>query len=184
MKYKEWKSIGRNNHNFSYNINQKNKGEINLNFTTIILNGDAQLTKNYGIYANGSIHISNQLIAIKGKHSPIYRFGNQFEIPDYFSQCQWYGNGPGESYADRKNAVMVGKYSSSIDNMHTNYARPQENGNRTDTRWVKFSNGKGSSIQFISDELFDFSASHFTQEDLDSGQDKTTTQKHGKTSCT
>ena len=63
---------------------------------------------------------------------------------------------------------MVGKYSSSIDNMHTRYARPQENGNRTDTRWAKFSNGKGSSIQFISDELFDFSASHFTQEDLDS----------------
>ena len=180
MKYKEWKSIGRNNYKFSYSINQKNKGEINLNFTTIILNGDAQLTKNYDIYANGRVHISNQLIAIKGKHSPIYRFGNQFEIPEYFSQCQWYGNGPGESYVDRKNAVMVGKYSSSIDNMHTSYARPQENGNRTDTRWAKFSNGKGSSIQFISDELFDFSASHFTQEDLDSGPNKASTQKHGK----
>ncbi|MDC2982233.1 DUF4981 domain-containing protein [Bacteroidota bacterium] len=180
VKYKEWKSIGRNNYKFSYSINQKNKGEINLNFTTMILNGDAQLTKNYDIYANGRVHISNQLIAIKGKHSPIYRFGNQFEIPEYFSQCQWYGNGPGESYVDRKNAVMVGKYSSSIDNMHTNYARPQENGNRTDTRWAKFSNGKGSSIQFISDELFDFSASHFTQEDLDSGPNKASTQKHGK----
>ena len=93
-------------------------------------------------------YISNQLTAIKGEHSPIYRFGNQFEIPDYFSQCQWYGNGPGESYADRKSAVMAGKYSSSITNMHTNYARPQENG-RTDTRWVKFSNGKGEhSIYF------------------------------------
>ena len=156
------------------------KREINLSFTKAILNGDAQLIKNYEIYANGRIHITNQLIALKGEHSPIYRFGNQFEIPEHFSQCQWYGNGPGESYVDRKNGVMVGKYNSSIDNMHTNYARPQENGNRTDTRWVKFSNGKGSSIQFISDKLFDFSASHFTQEDLDSGLDKTTTQKHGK----
>ena len=180
VKYNEWKTVGRNNTNFSYNMNQKNKGEINLSFSTSILNGDAQLTKSYEIYANGRIHISNQLTAIKGEHSPIYRFGNQFEIPDYFSQCKWYGNGPGESYADRKNAVMVGKYSSSIDNMHTNYARPQENGNRTDTRWVKFSNGKGSSVQFISDELFHFSASHFKKEDLDSGPDKTTTQKHGK----
>ena len=180
MIYKEWRDVGKNNTSFSYTINQKNKGEINLSFTTAILNGDAQLTKNYDIYSNGRIHISNQLTAIKGDHSPMYRFGNQFEIPDYFTQCQWYGNGPGESYADRKSAVMVGKYNSSIDNMHTNYARPQENGNRTDTRWVKFSNGKGSSVQFISNELFNFSASHFAQEDLDSGPNKTTTQKHGK----
>ena len=29
VKYNEWKTIGRNNTNFSYNITQKNKGEIN-----------------------------------------------------------------------------------------------------------------------------------------------------------
>ena len=121
MKYKEWKTVGRNNSKFSHFKSQKQR-EINLSFTTAILNGDAQLTKNYEIYANGRIHITNQLIALKGEHSPIYRFGNQFEIPEYFSQCQWYGNGPGESYIDRKNGVMVGKYNSSIDNMHTNYA--------------------------------------------------------------
>ena len=56
----------------------------------------------------------------------------------------------------------------------------QENGNRTDVRWVNFSNGNGPVLKFTSDQSFHFSASHYQQKDLDSGTDKTTTQAHGK----
>jgi len=60
------------------------------------------------------------------------------------------------------------------------YARPQENGNRTDVRWVELSNDKGLSIRFYSTELLNFSASNFKTEDLDSGKDKKTSQAHGR----
>ena len=60
------------------------------------------------------------------------------------------------------------------------YARPQENGNRTDVRWVSFTNKNGMNLKFVGKELFNFSASHFKRKDLDSGKSKKTSQKHGR----
>ncbi|KIX07814.1 uncharacterized protein Z518_02468 [Rhinocladiella mackenziei CBS 650.93] len=54
-----------------------------------------------------------------------------------FDHAIWFGLGPGESYRDKKSAQKVGIYCASLDDLHTPYEVPQENGNRMDTRWVK-----------------------------------------------
>ena len=50
---------------------------------------------------------------------------------------QWFGGGPGEAYADSRQAARVGRYSASVDELQTPYVYPQENGNRLDVRWAR-----------------------------------------------
>lgn len=64
--------------------------------------------------------------------------------------ARWFGRGPGESYRDKKESQLVGTYTSKIstgldedeeDLLFTDYEVPQDNGNRTDVRWVEFWDG-------------------------------------------
>ena len=170
--------------------------ELNVTFKRNILNRDAQLIQNYTIHSNGAVLISNKLIAItgvsdktiglkgkrakipKGLHSNFYKYGNEFILnPELFS-VKWYGNGPHENYIDRSQAASIGIYESNVEALFTKYARPQDNGNRTNTRWVEFSSNKNVTLRFCSAVPFHFSASHFKKEDLDSGFNKKSSQKH------
>ncbi len=179
-KYKEWKFIGKKRGTINYNIEFRSNQFVKLTFKEKIFGGDADLIKLYTIYPNGSIKISNVLEVLKGSHSPIYKFGDLFELSDDFKYCKWYGNGPEESYVDRKNSVKIGNYQLPIKDMFTAYARPQENGNRTDVKWVSLFTEKGFQLKIFSENNFNFSAINQRIEDLDSGYDKRLTQSHGK----
>ncbi|MCA0932506.1 DUF4981 domain-containing protein [Lutimonas saemankumensis] len=193
--YREWFAQGKEPQAISHEI-KKSKKQIEIRFSQEMLEGDAIFNQTYTVLSNGAVKIENDLNAVKGKsnisvggfkgkykkneHANIYKFGNEFVLPQGFTQTDWYGRGPDESYIDRKNSTDIGLYSSEVKDLFTMYARPQENGNRTDIRWVELSNADGLSVRFFGPELLNFSASHFKIEDLDSGKDKTTTQAHGR----
>ncbi|GAP90729.1 putative glycoside hydrolase family 2 protein [Rosellinia necatrix] len=98
----------------------------------------------------------------------------------------WYGRGPGESYADKKLSQRLGEYAvPAVDALWTDYEFPQEGGNRTDTRWVRFRHGgSGEEVtaRFVNPEesgaagrrregrLFDFNASHYRVTDVDTAK--------------
>ena len=180
IKYEEWKDIGKIRNNISYKVKKHKNTSIELHFEETILNNDAKLIKKYTIYPNGNIKIDNYLSNTSGTHSNFYKFGDTYVLSKDFKKCSWYGNGPDESYNDRKNFVLVGTYEKSIENMFTQYARPQENGNRTDVRWVNFIAKNGNEIRFIAEKNFNFSSINQSIEDLDSGPDKSLIQSHGK----
>jgi beta-galactosidase len=98
------------------------------------------------------------------------RIGLTLRFMPTYSQCSWYGRGPGEAYFDSKLSQRIGNYSSSIDALFTNYEWPQEGSNRTDIRWVSFSDeddvGK-ITAKFGDQQGCSFMASHYTTEDLD-----------------
>jgi len=56
------------------------------------------------------------------------------------------------------------------------YIRPQENGNKTDTRWVTFTNNEGNGIKVTASDLISFSAHHQYNNDFDAGDKKA--QRH------
>ena len=196
--YREWLTVGKENIQIRHELIENNKGRIILKFYQDLLNGDAKYIQTYTLFSNGIINISNDFKAInginpkakfvrrfngqlpKGAHSNLYKFGNEFVLSENFKQTSWYGRGPIESYSDRKNNTLVGLYRKDINELFTMYARPQDNGNRTDVRWVELTNDKGVSLKFYGDNYLNFSASHFKREDLDSGPDKFATQSHGR----
>jgi beta-galactosidase len=80
-------------------------------------------------------------------------------------RARWYGRGPHECYSDRKAGAALGVYSSSIDGLQVPYVLPQENGNRTDVRWVELTGqadiaGGTRGLRVSSPGSFDFTASH------------------------
>ena len=94
------------------------------------------------------------------------RLGLRLFLNPDFEEVQWYGRGPMENYPDRKDAAFLGIYDSTVTDMAEHYVRTQSMGERTDTRWLKFSSEDGRTVTFKAEGTFDFSAQHFTDEDL------------------
>jgi beta-galactosidase len=97
---------------------------------------------------------------------PLPRIGMQFILNSKFEQMQWFGRGPSESYWDRKSGTLVGQYQGTVSEQFTNYIMPQETSNKTDVRWVDFSDDKGNSLRFRGAPLMEVNAMHFTANDL------------------
>ncbi len=86
-----------------------------------------------------------------------------------FKQLKWYGRGPFENYWDRNTAAFVGEYKSTFEKQYFPYIRPQENGYKTDTRWLALQDSTGKGLMFIGEPLVSFSALNYSIEDLDQG---------------
>ena len=148
-------------------------GSYTVSFEKELLNGDAAQEQEFIIYADGTVKVNNKFIAVKGKHPLLLRVGNDLQLNKQYSNIEWYGRGPGESYWDRKTASLVGVYKQTVDEQYFPYARPQESGNKTEVRWVRFTNSKGKGLQFaFADSLLSFSALPYSLNDLDPEVDK------------
>ncbi|MFA6278211.1 MAG: glycoside hydrolase family 2 TIM barrel-domain containing protein [Pedobacter sp.] len=133
-----------------------------------LLNGDATTKQTFYIYQDGTIKVDNELKAVAGKYKTLMRIGNDLQLNSTYNTIQWYGRGPGENYVDRKTASLIGTYKSTVDQQYFPYARPQESGNKTDVRWVTFTNKQGKGLRFeYADSLLSFNALPYSVEDLD-----------------
>jgi hypothetical protein len=113
---------------------------------------------------------THALIVEKDKEIPeIPRFGTTISIPGDFSELTWYGRGPHENYCDRNTSAYVGIYKSTVADQYFPYIRPQENGYRTETRWLALQDNTGKGLMIIGEPLVSFSALNFMISDLDQG---------------
>ena len=71
------------------------------------------------------------------------------------------GYGAGESYIDKHHASQFGIYSTTAEQNHVNYLKPQENGSHYGCFYVKM-----ILIQIESEQPFSFNLSPYTQEEL------------------
>lgn len=95
------------------------------------------------------------------------RIGVRFRLPASMNAVEYFGRGPGENYTDRAAGSKVGRYKTTAEEMYFPYVRPQENGHRTDTRWVAFSSASNG-LAVIADSLLGFNALRNSVEDFDS----------------
>ncbi len=97
------------------------------------------------------------------------RFGMNIQIPKKFKNVTWYGRGPHENYIDRKSSAYQGIYNLNVEDLGYEYSRPQENGYRTDVKWVELKDEKGVGLKIFGDPFISFSAHNNTIEDFDDG---------------
>ena len=138
----------------------------------------ARLTMTYVILECGAIQVSEQMAITAGAQvSDMFRFGVVMEMPYTYDQSEYYGRGPIENYADRKECMLIGLHKQTADEQFFPYIRPQETGTKTDIRWWKQSKNNGkSSLRIQSSEPFTASALHYNIMDLDEGKQKA--QRH------
>jgi beta-galactosidase len=94
------------------------------------------------------------------------RFGTELIVSPGFEHVRWLGRGPAETYIDRQ-FEPIGIYSSTVRQQWVDYSRPQENGNKTDVRWVALTNDRGIGIEATGDPLLSVDAMHATKDDVE-----------------
>ncbi len=135
------------------------------------------ITYNYRIHKNGEI-----VLNVRGKrvnelfNAPDYlpRIGLQIGLSKDIQEIYYYGRGHGESYPDSKCAGLIDGYALGIDEMHTPYPFPQENGNRSDVRYAAvygYDAGSSASGLFItSDSTFNVGLHSYNPQALDAAK--------------
>lgn len=149
---------------------QQNNGQLIFDCNYTLLGVGATYTTRYEILSNAAIKVTSS-IDLKNKPLPeMPRFGMRMNVPKTYQNIDFYGRGPWENYSDRKTAAFVGLYQQKANEQFVaNYIRPQENGYKTDIRWVKFYDEKNHGIKVTGLQPFCFSALPYIAEDLDPG---------------
>lgn len=165
---RKWRNAYDNGTEMQAVVSKNTDGSVQVKFTTKLVDGEASHQQVFTVYGDGNIKVDNEFTAIKGKNPLLLRAGNDLVINKNFNTINWYGRGPGENYWDRKTNTFIGQFKQSVDEQYFPYARPQESGNKTEVRWVSFTNAKGRKIQFaFVDNLLSFSALPYNLDDLD-----------------
>jgi beta-galactosidase/beta-glucuronidase len=119
----------------------------------------------YTVYGSGDVAIDTNVLP--GKNLPhLPRVGLQMVLPGGYETFTWYGRGPHETYVDRKAGAQVGVHTGLVDDQYVPYVVPQENGNKTDVRWVALTDGEGAGLLAVGEALMEVSAHHFATQDL------------------
>jgi beta-galactosidase len=134
--------------------------------TTNKLSSGFDNTFRYCIDAGGNITLTQTVVPAGDMPAWLPRIGSTWLLDAALNRVQWYGRGPQENYPDRKSGYPVGQYASTVAEMAEPYLIPQDNGLRTDIRWVKMVDGAGKGLEFSGDALFNFNASPYSTDNL------------------
>ncbi len=134
-----------------------------------LVNTGGTLEITYTVNNAGEIAVRQALTAGSGKAPDMLRFGMRMVMPDDFDCVDYYGRGPIENYADRKDSQFVGLWHQTVDEQFYPYDRPQETGTKSDLRWWFQRDMGGNGLRFTSSAAFSASALHYSQETLDEG---------------
>ena len=131
-----------------------------------LINDSATVKVSYAIASNGTIKVSFDL-QVKSGLPNIPKVGMQMGILRTNDEINWYGKGPMENYIDKNYGFDVAIYTQSIKEFMENYAVPQENGNRTDVRWMYFANHtQKEGLLVVADSLLSMSAWPYTEQNI------------------
>jgi beta-galactosidase/evolved beta-galactosidase subunit alpha len=140
--------------------------EVKTRIAPPILAWGFSCTLTYTIHGSGDI-----LIDIHGYPQGAFprtlpRIGLTTTLPGGLEEVAWYGRGPGEAYSDTQQANRVGIYHRRVDELFTPYERPQENGNRTEVRWLSLTDARGQGLFAQLLPQFNFSAHRTTAHEI------------------
>lgn len=111
----------------------------------------------YAVDGDGRIDVTMRLEPGEGL-ADLPEFGMLFKADADLSVLTWYGEGPEESYSDRRGGARLGVYQQAVDDQLTEYLVPQESGNHTEVRWAEVTDERGRGLRFEAPEPMEFSA--------------------------
>jgi beta-galactosidase len=183
-----WKKAGERAVIKKVDIVQPDIGKVvvTLKYDIMGLKGDkiAGYSTVYTILGSGDVLVKNSFTKISSNIPEIPRMGMQMQLPVEFSNLKWLGRGPHENYCDRRTSAEVGLYESTVTDQYVPYIRPQENGYKTDTRWITLTDVAGSGLLVSGDPVFCFAALHNIHDDFESPGKISEYRKDAKTANT
>lgn len=142
------------------------KNTVSSYFRSKDFNG--QLIIRYQITHAGAVFVNYEVKMDTGLSLPVVpKIGMQLSMPADFHFQQWFGKGPHENYVDRHTSARVDIFQRDIRTQQNYYIRPQENGNRTEVRWMALSNKNREGLLAIGASPLNASAWPYLQSDID-----------------
>jgi beta-galactosidase len=183
-----WKKAGERMKVTGSEFVQPEPGKVLVKFSYDIPAPDSSkigsYTSAYTVFASGDILVKNEFSKRSADIPEIPRMGMQMQLPGEFLNLKWFGRGPHENYVDRKTSAYVDMYESTVADQYTPYIRPQENGYKTDVRWLAVTDDSGNGILFAGDPLFCFDALNNIHDDFESPGKLSEYRKDAKTANT
>ncbi len=121
----------------------------------------------YHIYGDGTLVVDNAVMPQGAAFAPA-RIGVRMLLDKRLGNLEYLARGPLENYSDRKRGSDIGRYSSSVAGQMVDYAKPMENGNHEDLRWLSL-RGAGMPTFLAQSEgaPLQFSALPYTDETME-----------------
>jgi beta-galactosidase len=167
-----WKKAGERTVVTKADINQAEMGKVIVTFRYDISGLENEKIAGYStvytIYASADVLIKSSFARSNSKVPEIPRMGMQMQLPEEFTNLKWFGRGPHENYSDRWTSADVGLYESSVADQYVPYIRPQENGYKTETRWLTLTDDSGFGLLVSGSPVFCFAALPNIHDDFES----------------
>ena len=147
------------------------QNEVGQNVITAnVVFPDAKNTKEtivYTINGSGEVSVKMSVDATKSGMGNFIRVGSMMTLPEGFEIVTWYGNGPVETFNDRKTNARQGIYTSAVSDFFYPYLKVDDTGNLTDVKWLSVkSDNSDTALLIAAKDKVEASALHFTPDDL------------------
>lgn len=119
----------------------------------------------YRVYGDGAIETTLTYDPVK-ELGDMPEFGMIFRLNADYDQVTWYGLGPAETYADRKQGAKLGIYKNKVTDNMAKYLVPQECGNKMGVRFASVTDARGRGMMFAGDSIY-FSALPYTPHEME-----------------
>jgi beta-galactosidase len=159
-------------------INEAERGLIHIKSTYQIIADAAAVDINYLINGDGTVKVTYNLTADRDLPN-LPKVGLSCGILNDYRNISWYGRGVLENYIDRRWGFDVAVYSLPISDFMEPYVMPQENGNRTDVRWMFLADNQKNGLLIVADSLLSMSAWPYTEVEINRAKHTNDLQESG-----
>jgi len=119
----------------------------------------------YTVYGDGAVKTKLSYDPVR-ELGDMPEFGMMFCLNADYDHVKWYGLGPAETYADRKEGAKLGIYQNKVMDNMAKYLVPQECGNKMGVRYAAVTDAKGRGMLFAGDSI-SFSALPYTPHEME-----------------
>ncbi|MCC6680114.1 MAG: DUF4981 domain-containing protein [Phycisphaeraceae bacterium] len=165
-----WRNAGDNLRIKSINVQPQQNGPLRITIESTLPVADSPYTLTYDIDHRGAVRVQADYQPGANDIPLIPRFGFHMALAGVGRDIEWFGRGPHENYSDRKVGAPLGRYQLPLEQFIHHYLRPQDNANRQDVRWVRFSDDHNRSLILHAADTLTFLAWPYTQADLEAAR--------------
>ena len=166
-----WRTAGENTSVKNIAVKEENgKAIVTADLYLKDVASDYQIV--YTMTGDGALAVDVHYKAGVNELPEMPRFGMIMSLNNEYDNFSYYGRGPLENYSDRNTASFIGIYNSKVADQYVPYTRPQENGYKTDLRWLTLTNNEGKGIRIEGLQPICASALNNWPEDFDPGLSK------------
>lgn len=136
----------------------------------VTTNREGSLCSTDIVYTFTQTGVMDMEVVFRPHTADLRRCGLVANIDSTLNNIDYYAYGPWENYNDRKDGCMVGRYTTTVEDMEVLYMKPQSMGNREGLRELTLYNKEGKGVKIQTEGSVSFSALRYTDKDLMEGQ--------------